>query len=44
MELTALTKKQLHTKAAIKEKHEYPWATWPQAERIALDHKKLGKK
>lgn len=33
-----------HTKAAIKEKKEHPWTTWGQAEKIALDHKKLGKK
>jgi hypothetical protein len=33
-----------HSLGAIKEKKEHPWATWKQAENIALDHKKLGKK
>lgn len=39
-----MTNKKPHSKQAIKEKLEHPWATWPQAEKIALDHKKLGKK
>jgi hypothetical protein len=27
-----------HSKEATKEKSEHPWATWHQAEQIALDH------
>jgi hypothetical protein len=33
-----------HSKAAQKEKKEHPWATWKQADKIALDHQKKKKK
>jgi hypothetical protein len=33
-----------HSKGAIKEHKEHPWATWPQAERIHSDHLKKKKK
>ena len=32
-----------HSKEATKEKHEHPWTTWKQAERIASDHAKKKK-